>query len=99
MKTGEANLAVEMTGRGKEENQQQVFLLFHRPWKSLRDSHIPTASTTILLSFELKPKERNPAHHLSPSGSSFNENMLPYIPFSSIESPQHLQRMTQMGGA
>ena len=29
-----------------EENQQQVSLSAHRPWKSLRDSHIPTAPTT-----------------------------------------------------
>jgi hypothetical protein len=28
------------------ENQDQVFHPSHRPWKSLRDSHIPTASTT-----------------------------------------------------
>ena len=31
-----------------EENQNQVSLVFHRPWKSLRDSHIPTTQTTIL---------------------------------------------------
>jgi len=30
----------------QEENQTQVSLLAHRPWKSLRDSHIPTASAT-----------------------------------------------------
>jgi hypothetical protein len=29
-----------------EENQQQVFLRGHSPWKSLRDSHIPTAATS-----------------------------------------------------
>ena len=29
------------------ENQDQVFHPFHRPWKSLRDSHIPTALTTV----------------------------------------------------
>jgi hypothetical protein len=28
-----------------EENQPQVSLSAHRPWKSLRDSHIPTAPT------------------------------------------------------
>jgi hypothetical protein len=28
---------------GSEENQQQVFLAAHSPWKSLRDSHIPAA--------------------------------------------------------
>src|SRR5260370_21781338 len=30
----------------QEEHQTQVSLLAHRPWKSLRDSHIPTASAT-----------------------------------------------------
>ena len=28
------------------ENQPQVFQPSHRPWKSLRDSHIPTAPAT-----------------------------------------------------
>jgi hypothetical protein len=28
-----------------EENQTQVSLSAHSPWKSLRDSHIPTAPT------------------------------------------------------
>ena len=28
-----------------EDNQLQVFLRAHSPWKSLRDSHIPTAAT------------------------------------------------------
>ena len=28
-----------------EENQKQVSLRAHRPWKSLRDSHIPSAAT------------------------------------------------------
>jgi hypothetical protein len=28
-----------------EENQKQVSLRAHSPWKSLRDSHIPTAAT------------------------------------------------------
>lgn len=28
-----------------EENQTQVSLRAHSPWKSLRDSHIPTDST------------------------------------------------------
>jgi hypothetical protein len=29
------------------ENQQQVFDSSHRPWKSLRDSHITTALATM----------------------------------------------------
>ena len=42
---------MKMEGRWKwravdaEENQQQVSLSAHRPWKSLRDFHIPTAPT------------------------------------------------------
>lgn len=28
-----------------EENQMQVSLNAHSPWKSLRDSHIPTVAT------------------------------------------------------
>ena len=44
-----------MTNRGapwkcraveNEENQNQVSLVSHRPWKSLRDFHIPTAPMT-----------------------------------------------------
>ncbi len=31
--------------------------------------------------FEVKPKERSPAHHHSPSGSSFDENMLYVLQF------------------
>ena len=37
------------------ENQPQVFHPSHRPWKSLRDSHIPTASTTIPI-YKERPK-------------------------------------------
>ena len=40
-----------------QENQKQVFLPSHCPWKSLRDSHIPTASTMMSL---FTPKERTP---------------------------------------
>ena len=32
-----------------EENQNQVSLGAHRPWKSLCDSHIPTASMTAFV--------------------------------------------------
>ena len=31
------------------ENQKQVSLVSHSPWKSLRDSHIPTAATTTVV--------------------------------------------------
>ena len=40
MKTAE-----EMTPCGRRENQNQVSLRAHRLWKSLRDSHIPSAAT------------------------------------------------------
>src|ERR1700687_1786952 len=42
-----------------EENQTQVSLPSHNPWKSLRDSHIPTAPTTSFLS-QKKTQERRP---------------------------------------
>ena len=45
---------------GREENQNQVSLSSHRPWKSLRDSHIPTAPTTNPLS-QNQPKKGGPA--------------------------------------
>ncbi len=38
------------------ENQNQVFRPSHRSWKSLRDSHIPTATVTTTYIFELKRK-------------------------------------------
>jgi len=38
-----------------QENQNPVSLPSHRPWKSLRDSHIPTVSTMMSL---FTPKER-----------------------------------------
>jgi len=46
----------------------------HRPWKSLRDSHIPTAPTIPCFSIPKQnqnPKERSPAPclpHFTPSG-------------------------------
>ena len=44
-----AERAVEMTGRSK------TLRVSHRPWKSLRDSHIPTAR---LLLYRLLPRGR-----------------------------------------
>ncbi len=38
------------------ENQPQVFHPFHRPWKSLRDSHIPKGPTVYAL--KLQPTNR-----------------------------------------
>ena len=64
-----------------EENQNQVSLVFHRPWKSLRDSHIPTTPTTILPFPDQNQKTRKePQLRRKPqppsSGSSFDEKML-----------------------
>jgi hypothetical protein len=53
--------AVEMAGRDAEENQTQVSLSAHSPWKSLRDSHIPTAATKQWKSG--KPKTGFPLSH------------------------------------
>jgi hypothetical protein len=44
-----------------EENQRQVSLSAHRPWKSLRDFHIPTAATKPWESG--KPKAGLPLFH------------------------------------
>ena len=61
-----------------QENQTQVFLPFHRPWKSLRDSHIPTASTMTPLSEPSQSQNQKGARPTPyPSGSSFDEKMLP----------------------
>jgi hypothetical protein len=61
---------------GNEENQNQVSLLSHRPWKSLRDSHIPTAPMMVPCENRTeKPKERSPAYYqpqFIPSGPSFD---------------------------
>jgi hypothetical protein len=38
-----------------EENQEQVSLRVHSPWKSPRDSHIPTAATKPGKSGKPKP--------------------------------------------
>ena len=64
-----------------EENQNQVSLVFHRPWKSLRDSHIPTTPTTILPFPNQNQKTRKePQLRRKPqppsSGLSFDEKML-----------------------
>jgi hypothetical protein len=40
------------------ENQTQVSLVFPRPWKSLRDFHIPTAPMTML-PFRTKTHSQN----------------------------------------
>jgi hypothetical protein len=48
-----------MTGACKtKENQTQVSLRSHGPWKSLRDSHIPTAPTVFVSQNLSKPNSR-----------------------------------------
>ena len=47
------------------ENQRQVFHPSHRPWKSLRNSHIPTASTTGLY---IKRKAKTLPHRINDLG-------------------------------
>src|ERR1700680_4894892 len=63
----------------REGNQNQVSLPSHSPWKSLRDSHIPTAP--IIRPFtQNQIQERRPCGgslRSPPPGSFFNENMLP----------------------
>jgi hypothetical protein len=69
--------AVEMTGWWKTRKTKPRFpFVCHRPWKSLRDSHIPTAPT---ISFLSKPKSQKgglAAELRSPPGSFFDEKML-----------------------
>jgi hypothetical protein len=53
--------AVEMTGRGKRGKPKAGFPSpSHCPWKSLRDSHIPTAPATGYLSSKFNPKKGTP---------------------------------------
>jgi hypothetical protein len=70
----EANLqkqAMEMTGYGKHGKPKTAFHPSHTSWKSLRDSHITTASATTII--HLKPAKaaaENPQPKpLSPQGS------------------------------
>src|SRR2546428_13229613 len=53
--------AVEMTGHGRGGKPKAGFLRAHSPWKSLRDSHIPTAATKQWKSG--KPKAGFPLSH------------------------------------
>jgi hypothetical protein len=51
--------AVEMTGAWKTRKTEPRFpFVSHRPWKSLRDSHIPTAPTVFCVSKPSKPNSR-----------------------------------------
>lgn len=55
----------------------------HRPWKTLRVSHIPPAPTAVLFSLKKTPRKEPSymAPHPAPSGSSFDENMLDCVPY------------------
>jgi len=60
--------AVEMAGRGKPP------AVSHRPWKSLRDSPIPTASTATIHQSKKKGAPLEP--YPTPPGSFLDEKML-----------------------
>ena len=62
------NCAVEMPGRGKPQ------AVSHRLWKSLRDSHIPTASTATIHQSRKKGVPLEP--YPTPPGSFLDEKML-----------------------
>ena len=61
--------AGEMPGGGKPQ------AVSHRPWKSLRDSHIPTATTATMHQLKKKGVPSDP--YTNPPGSFFNEKMPP----------------------
>ena len=58
-----------------EENRRQVSLSAHRPWKSLRDSHIPTATTTAVSLLGCDQNPGPPAGRFAPAGGP-NRNFL-----------------------
>ena len=80
-----------MPGGGKRGKPKTRFpFVSHRPWKSLRDSHIPTTRTTILPFPNQNQKTRKePQLRKKPqppsSGSSFDEKMLRSLCHEAIE--------------
>jgi hypothetical protein len=66
--------AVEVTAlMGAVENQRQVYPRSHRPWKSLRDSHTPTARRLLINNEVRKRAEVSPingARRVSVQGCS-----------------------------
>ena len=73
--------AVEMTGAWKTRKTKPRFpFVSHSPWKSLRDSHIPTAPTFFVSqNLQNQIQERRPSRRIAslpPPGSFFNEKML-----------------------
>jgi hypothetical protein len=56
-------------GKRREKPKAGFLFSFHPPWKSLRDSHIPTAPAAIHTTLKRSPPESS----LTPlSGSSFD---------------------------
>jgi len=56
-----------------EENQKQVSLRFHSPWKSPGDFHIPTARRLL---FQFQKGALEAGRFAPPPGSFLDENML-----------------------
>ena len=70
-----------MTGAWKTRKTKLRFpFVSHSPWKSLRDSHIPTAPAAFVCqNLKTELKKGAPARRIAslpPSGSFFNEKML-----------------------
>src|ERR1019366_3764144 len=77
--------AVEMPARGNPRKTKIRFSsAFHRPWKSLRDSHISTAQATI---FVLIQNQRKESQHPRPGLQTFRPVLgLENAPSTSITS-------------
>src|SRR5271167_596674 len=58
---------------GGNDGEGKTLRVSHSPWKSLRDSHIPTAPTTAKLVLKPNPERSFLSHPSNPlSGSSFD---------------------------
>jgi len=59
--------AVEMTGAWKTRKSKPRFpVVSHGPWKSLRDSHIPTAPAAVCMSkLQNQTQERRPLRRIA----------------------------------
>jgi|SRR5580698_11376789 hypothetical protein len=100
-----ARSAVEMTGLWKTRKTKPRFpFVSPGPWKSLRDSHIPTAPTVALFingKQIRKTQERSPAE-CAPELYSFRlilglENAQIYRDGSDVKSLEHERRITWRG--
>jgi hypothetical protein len=84
MKNGATQQAVEMPGRGKRGKPRSGFPPFPPPLEiAPRFPHSHRLDGDAVSS-GLNPKERSPAHHHAPSGSSFDENVLSEMQFLSL---------------